>query len=350
MKKQVLFSSVSRFLFLCFLFLFICLCIKAQTCDPSGDIQGTTPPPGQCNQENNARCCVEGEFYTTYACSPPVSANTLATLTINSFQQGGDGGGPSKCDNQYHTDAEPVVALSTGWFSQGSRCNKFININGYGKTVRALVVDECDSQVGCDDQHAYQPPCRNNIVDASKAVWTALGVPESVQDCFLVEAYTCKPSGKIRGKKPPPKKCNKEHDSDCCVEGKLYDTYKCSPEVSNHTKGFLTLNGFDKGQDGGGPSECDKRYHKNSELVVALSTGWFHKQKRCLKFINIYGNGRSVQAKVVDECDSTMGCDDEHDYQPPCDNDIVDASDAVWEALGVSKGQRGGMDIYWSDA
>ncbi|KAK8702551.1 hypothetical protein V6N13_020901 [Hibiscus sabdariffa] len=155
--------------------------IEAQTCDPSGNIQGTTPPPGQCNQENDAECCVEGEVYATYTCSPPVSDSTPATLTINSFQEGGDGGGPSKCDNQYHSDDEPVVALSTGWFGQSSRCNKFININGNGNNVTALVVDECDSRVGCDDEHAYQPPCRNNIVDASKAVWTALGVPESEQ-------------------------------------------------------------------------------------------------------------------------------------------------------------------------
>ncbi|KAE8721289.1 hypothetical protein F3Y22_tig00016563pilonHSYRG00123 [Hibiscus syriacus] len=157
MKKQVLFS-VFQFI----TFLSISIGIKAQTCDPSGNIQGTTPPPGQCNQENNAECCVEGEVYTT-------------------FQEGGDGGGPSKCDNRYHSDDEPVVALSTGWFGQSSRCNKFININGNGKTARALVVDECDSRVGCDDEHAYQPPCGNNIVDGSKAVWTALGVPESEQ-------------------------------------------------------------------------------------------------------------------------------------------------------------------------
>ncbi|XWS46069.1 hypothetical protein CRYUN_Cryun14cG0032800 [Craigia yunnanensis] len=173
-----------------------------------------------------------------------------------------------------------------------------------------------------------------------------------VTDCFLVEAdpNTCKPCGKIRGKKPPPKKCNRDHDSDCCEEGKLYDIYKCSPEVSNHTKATLTLNGFGDGDDGGGPSECDNQYHKDTELVVALSTGWFNKEKRCLKYINIHGNGKSVEAKVVDECDSTMGCDDEHDYQPPCDNNIVDASEAVWAALGVPVNERGGMDIYWSDA
>jgi hypothetical protein len=57
-----------------------------------------------------------------------------------------------------------------------------------------------------------------------------------------------------------------------------------------------------------------------------------------------------VVAMVVDECDSTMGCDQDHDYQPPCRNNIVDASKAVWEALGVPQNQWGGLDITWSDA
>ncbi|PWA45551.1 rlpA-like double-psi beta-barrel domain-containing protein [Artemisia annua] len=73
---------------------------------------------------------------------------------------------------------------------------------------------------------------------------------------------------------------------------------------------------FQKGGDGGGPSECEKQ---------------------------------SVKAMVVDECDSTMGCDADHDYQPPCPNNIVDASKAVWKALGVSEDNRGDLDITWSE-
>ncbi|KAE8734390.1 putative ripening-related protein 5 [Hibiscus syriacus] len=172
--------------------------------------------------------------------------------------------------------------------------------------------------------------------------------------CFVyifasVEAQTCRPSGTIRGKNPPPGQCNTENDSDCCKVGKLYTTYKCSPPVSSRTKATLTLNSFQAGGDGGGPSECDNQYHSDDDPVVALSTGWFSDKRRCLKYINIYGNGRSVRAKVVDECDSTMGCDSDHDYQPPCPNNIVDASKAVWKALGVPESNWGGMDIYWSD-
>ncbi|KAA8520618.1 hypothetical protein F0562_014874 [Nyssa sinensis] len=48
------------------------------------------------------------------SCKPSV-------LTINSFEEGGDGGGPSECDNKYHSDDTPVVSLSTGWFNKKKR-------------------------------------------------------------------------------------------------------------------------------------------------------------------------------------------------------------------------------------
>ncbi|MBA0592410.1 hypothetical protein Gorai_009392, partial [Gossypium raimondii] len=110
---------------------------------------------------------------------------------------------------------------------------------------------------------------------------------------------------------------------------------------SSHTKGKLTINSFAAGGEGGGPSECDNRYHSDDEPVVALSTGWFSNKKRCSKYITIHGNGKSVKAKVVDECDSV------HDYQPPCPNNIVNASKAVWKALGFLEKNWGEMDIYW---
>lgn len=58
-------------------------------------------------------------------------------------------------------------------------------------------------------------------------------------------------------------------------------------------------------------------------------------------------NGRSTTAKVVDECDSRNGCDAEHAYQPPCRNNIVDGSDAVWKALGLNE-DLGVVDVTWS--
>lgn len=165
------------------------------------------------------------------------------------------------------------------------------------------------------------------------------------------DADSCKASGKLRGKKPPKGKCNQKNGSECCKPGKLYDTYKCSPRSSGHTKAILTLNSFEEGGDGGGKSECDNKYHSDNTRVVALSTGWLKNDhvKRCNKVITIFANGHQTTAKVVDECDSTEGCDDEHDYQPPCQNNIVDASPAVWEALKVKKDDRGYMQITWTD-
>ncbi|KAJ4848383.1 hypothetical protein Tsubulata_046232, partial [Turnera subulata] len=89
-------------------------------------------------------------------------------------------------------------------------------------------------------------------------------------------------------------------------------------------------------------------FHARSERVVALSTGWYNGGSRCGKMIKITAaNGRSVRAKVVDECDSRNGCDEEHAWQPPCRNNIVDGSDAVWEALGLDK-DLGVVDVTWS--
>ena len=82
--------------------------------------------------------------------------------------------------------------------------------------------------------------------------------------------------------------------------------------------------------------------------VTITTTPMTHQWWRC-PLDGTIPNGRSVVAMVVDECDSTMGCDSDHDYQPPCRNNIVDASRAVWKALGVPHGQWGGLDITWTD-
>jgi hypothetical protein len=59
-------------------------------------------------------------------------------------------------------------------------------------------------------------------------------------------------------------------------------------------------------------------------------------------------NGRSVLAKVVDECDSVNGCDKEHNFEPPCPPNVVDGSPAVWKALGLDDG-FGEVKVTWSD-
>ncbi|XP_028770453.1 uncharacterized protein LOC114727849 [Neltuma alba] len=312
------------------------------TCKPSGRLRGEKPR-GKC-QDN---CCQPGKSYPVFHCSPPVTKRTKATLTLNNFERGGDGGGPSACDNKFHSDDTPVVALSTGWFNQKKRCHESIIIFGNGRRVKATVVDECDSAKGCDAEHGFQPPCPNNIVDASKAVWKALGVPQKQwgDEIEIEWSDACKSSGRLKGKTPHGK-CQ----DNCCQAGKSYPTFQCSPPVTKRTKATLTLNSFKKGGDGGGPAACDNKFHSDDTPVVALSTGWFNHRKRCQKSIIIFGNGKKVKATVVDECDSTKGCDEEHGFQPPCPNNVVDGSKAVWEALGVPKKDWGELDVEWSDA
>ncbi|OEL37212.1 putative ripening-related protein 7 [Dichanthelium oligosanthes] len=107
------------------------------------------------------------------------------------------------------------------------------------------------------------------------------------------------------------------------------------------TPAVMTVNGFKRGEDGGDPSACDGHFHSDGDLIVALSSRWFAHGHRCHKKIRITskGNGRTVEAQVVDECDSSHGCH----------NNIVDSSPAVWKALGLDT-DVGEVPVTWSDA
>ncbi|KAK3002928.1 hypothetical protein RJ639_018771 [Escallonia herrerae] len=99
------------------------------------------------------------------------------------------------------------------------------------------------------------------------------------------------------------------------------------------------------------PCQCDGLYRSDDLLIVALWTGWFEDYDRCLRKITISANVKSVTAEVLDECDSSMGCDKDHAYQPPYANNVVGASSAVWKALGVSRDKwGGGLNVTSSDA
>ncbi|CAK9134423.1 unnamed protein product [Ilex paraguariensis] len=206
----------------------------------------------------------------------------MAVLTLNSFENGG-GDMPPYCDSKYHSDVELNVALSTGWYNGGERCLHNITVSANGRTVKAKVVDVCDSTMGCDEDHDYQPPCANNLLE-----WI---MNQKKTPYFALAVYLA-----IRTR-----------------------------------------------------IECDNQYHSDDELIVALSTGWYNGGRRCLHYVTINANGESVRARVVDD-DTTMGSDKDHDYQPPCANNIVDASKAVWKALGMPEDNWDELDITWSDA
>ncbi|KAE8800631.1 putative ripening-related protein 6 [Hordeum vulgare] len=103
----------------------------------------------------------------------------------------------------------------------------------------------------------------------------------------------------------------------------------------------MSVNGFERGEDGGPPAECDGKYHSDNDMLAALSTEWYQGGIRCFRAIRITraDNGKSVLATVVDECDSKHGCK----------NNIVDTSRAVWEALGLDT-NVGEVPVTWSDS
>ena len=51
-----------------------------QSCQPNGSIRGKS---GSCKTDNDSVCCEDGKGYTTFACSPPVTTRTRATLTLD---------------------------------------------------------------------------------------------------------------------------------------------------------------------------------------------------------------------------------------------------------------------------
>ncbi|KAF8722511.1 hypothetical protein HU200_022338 [Digitaria exilis] len=137
-----------------------------------------------------------------------------------------------------------------------------------------------------------------------------------------------------------------EQPEDPCRDGAgllRHKDHRCSsPAVhAGGTPAVMTVNGFEKGQEGGGPAACDGHFHSNHEMITALSTGWFAGGKRCHKPIRITSvrTGKTVVARVVDECDSRHGCK----------NNIVDTSKAVWDALGLDT-EVGVVPVTWSDA
>jgi len=135
-----------------------------------------------------------------------------------------------------------------------------------------------------------------------------------------------------------------EGGGDDSVAGTLHKHKRpghCPSPGGGGTPGTMTVNGFEKGQDGGGPAACDGKYHSDGDMIVALSTRWYAGGRRCHKLIRITSrhNGRTVEARVVDECDSRHGCKD----------NIVDTSQAVWNALGLDS-NIGEVPVTWSDA
>ncbi|OMP10675.1 Barwin-like endoglucanase, partial [Corchorus capsularis] len=69
---------------------------------------------------------------------------------------------------------------------------------------------------------------------------------------------------------------------------------------------------------------------------------------RCGKLISIRAsNGRDVLAKVVGECNSRRGCDITNGFQPPCGNNVIAASPAVFRLLRLQGGGNTTVTVSW---
>eukprot|EP00267_Zea_mays_P031137 XP_008663126.2 uncharacterized protein LOC103641558 [Zea mays] len=55
----------------------------------------------------------------------------------------------------------------------------------------------------------------------------------------------------------------------------------------NGTPAVMTVNGFERGEDGGGAASCDGSFHSDDKLIVALSSRWYAGGKRCGEAIRI---------------------------------------------------------------
>ena len=111
---------------------------------------------------------------------------------------------------------------------------------------------------------------------------------------------------------------------------------------SGGTSAVMTVNGFQKGESGGGPAACDGQYHSDGDLIAALSTVWFAGGSMChrqIRITNSLPNGLNLVAEVVDQCDTQSGCKD----------NMIATSKRVWDALGLDS-NIGVVPVTWSDA
>ena len=100
--------------------------------------------------------------------------------------------------------------------------------------------------------------------------------------------------------------------------------------------GTMTLDGYELGEEGGGPAACDGIYYSDGDFVATLPTELYAGGSLCHKFIGILSTqtGQSARAMVVDVCDD-------------CGDDELGTSAAVWNALG-SEATGGVAPIRWS--
>ncbi|GJZ47239.1 putative ripening-related protein 2 [Tanacetum coccineum] len=107
--------------------------------------------------------CVDGQSNKNKR-SLLFSGTSSATLAITDYEKGGDSGGPAACDGMYHSNDLYIVSLPRNLYNDGKNCYNHIYIFYKDNFIRAMVIDESDT---------------DNTIVASKAVWRFLQIPES---------------------------------------------------------------------------------------------------------------------------------------------------------------------------
>ena len=99
--------------------------------------------------------------------------------------------------------------------------------------------------------------------------------------------------------------------------------------------GTMTVDGYEEGEEGGGPAACDGIYHSDRYLLTTLPTKLYAGGSMCNRIIGIASTqtGHGALALVVDVCDD-------------CGDDELGTSAAVWNALGLDT-NAGVAPIRW---
>ncbi|KAJ8766187.1 hypothetical protein K2173_021704 [Erythroxylum novogranatense] len=153
-----------------------------------------------------------------------------------------------------------------------------------------------------------------------------------------VEARKSSPGEKTNVENLQKPKCS--GDEDCFGEAVFNNSLKRKKGNSKiqNMKANLTFRDFSK-RGGGEKATCGDKYYRNTKNVVAISSDWLgDDEERCNKQISITGNGVTVTAEVVDECDISDNC--------------IAASRSVGKGLGIRrrKARKESIEVTWSDA
>ncbi|XVF46302.1 hypothetical protein PTKIN_Ptkin03bG0016900 [Pterospermum kingtungense] len=147
---------------------------------------------------------------------------------------------------------------------------------------------------------------------------------------------------------PPPRPSTCSPSGSVTCRGQTYPTYNCSPPVISSTPARLTYQDFDNNNNNA-PATCDRRYHRDAELVASLSTGWYNYGLLCGRLIRITtidGRRRAI-VKVVSECNSRSGCNRENGFRPPCGNNVIGTTGLVFRLLGLTQNSSP-VNVTWS--